>query len=88
MFPSICNKCGKNCGKEEQPALYVFNGEDYCGKCLLEIAPYWKIQIDRACGENEQFKKRVRGGTYMVPREDVLGYGKKQKKDRYSHETP
>lgn len=66
----------------EQPALYVFKGEDYCAKCMRETAPYYKSEIDSACQENAEYKKRVIAGTYMNPREDAGVHGKKKDRKR------
>jgi hypothetical protein len=44
---------------------------------MIEVDPGYRSSVDRWISENKEYKKRILSGTYMKPREDANGYGKK-----------
>lgn len=74
-----CSQCEIDCGGSLQPALIPYKGKDYCDICLKKKDPRYHSMIVASVAENDRYKSRVRAGTYMVERQDALGYGKKKK---------
>lgn len=74
-----CRSCKKEIGGLDNPPAYVYETYEYCRKCMEEVDRGYRSNVDRWVTENKEYKKRITNGTYMKPREDVNGYGKKEK---------